>query len=77
MQFGKFTINENPLDNLTKYSGLEILKFEFNNEVASLIQRDLYFLGIRYETIFPDLDEFSMDLKIKFNFAAQHSKSKC
>jgi FRG domain len=75
-QFGLFTIQPEPEKEL--YTLLEnsksnsIAKFEFSQNVSEEIQKKLYFLGIRHETIFPDLDGFTFDLKTKFNFGKCH-----
>lgn len=81
-QFGLFSIQPNPREELQ--TGFEddldktITKFTFKCEVAEEIQRKLYLLGIRHETVFPDLDGFSYDLKVKFNVTSCHtSESKC
>lgn len=81
-QFGLFSIQPSPRKEL-QY-GFEnefdrtIIKLAFSREVAEEIQRKLYLLGIRHETVFPDLDGFSYDLKVKFNVTSCHmAESKC
>lgn len=81
-QFGLFSIQPNPKMELQ--DGFEddfartITKFTFNCQVAEEIQRKLYLLGIRHETVFPDLDGFTYDLKVKFNVTSCHTaESKC
>ncbi len=81
-QFGLFSIQPDPKKELQ--NGFEddyartITKFNFSSEVAKEIQRKLYLLGIRHETVFPDLDGFTYDLKVKFNVTSCHTaESKC
>lgn len=70
-QFGLFSIQPDPSkefqDNFEINQGNYINKIEFDSSVANEIQRSLYLLGIRHESIFPDLDGFTHDLKVKFN----------
>lgn len=81
-QFGLFSIQPNPEKELQNGfeddAGRTITKFNFSCQVAEEIQRKLYLLGIRHETVFPDLDGFSYDLKVKFNVTSCHTaESKC
>lgn len=79
-QFGLFSIQPNPNEEFN-YSFQEnnvnhITKIEFDANVAYEIQKSLYILGVRHESIFPDLDGFSHDLKVKFNVMQCHTIDK-
>jgi len=76
-QYGLFSVQPDPKKEF--HDGFEvgyanwIKKIEFTPEVAKEIQRKLYLLGIRHESIFPDLDGFTYDLKVKFNLTSCHT----
>jgi hypothetical protein len=76
-QFGLFSIQPDPTKELNEVidenEGNWIKKIEFSRETAQQIQRRLYLLGIRHETVFPDLDGFTFDLKVKFNVTSCHT----
>lgn len=76
-QFGLFSIQADPTKELNEEidenEGNWIKKIEFSSETAQQIQRQLYLLGIRHETVFPDLDGFTFDLKVKFNVTSCHT----
>jgi hypothetical protein len=76
-QFGLFSIQPEPTQELEKAIDTNeanwIQKIEFDSSVATDIQRKLYLLGIRHETVFPDLDGFTFDLKVKFNVTTCHT----
>ena len=76
-QFGLFSIQSDPTKELNveivENEGNWIKKIEFSWETAQQIQRQLYLLGIRHETVFPDLDGFTFDLKVKFNVTSCHT----
>ncbi|MEP6646856.1 MAG: FRG domain-containing protein [Saprospiraceae bacterium] len=76
-QFGLFSIQSNPLIPFERgfLDGFEnwIEKISFDSEVAKDIQKKLFFMGIRHESIFPDLDGFAFDLKVHFQFAQVHN----
>ena len=76
-QFGLFSIQPNPDEefekSFPKNEGNQIVQVSFTKEVAHEIQRSLYILGIRHESIFPDLDGFTYDLKVKFNIMQCHT----
>ena len=79
-QFGLFSIQPDPKKEFQ--IGFEngyknwLKKFEFNQKVAIDIQRKLYLLGVRHESIFPDLDGFTYDLQVKFNLTSCHKTEK-
>ena len=78
-QAGLFTVHKDP----RKEFQLEfeddpntaqwIHKFIFSAEVATEIQRALHFLGIRKGSIYPDIDGFAYDTKIRFAFGDGHT----
>lgn len=76
-QFGLFSIQSDPTkelqDTFTANDENWIKKIEFDCNIAEEIQKKLYLLGIRHETVFPDLDGFTFDLKVKFNVANCHT----
>ncbi|MBK8848913.1 MAG: FRG domain-containing protein [Saprospiraceae bacterium] len=76
-QFGLFSIQPDPIKEFQEgfYNDLgnHITKLEFTNETAKLIQKQLYLLGIRHESVFPDLDGYTQDLKVKFNLMQCHT----
>ena len=79
-QFGLFSIQPDPTkefqEGFPNNEGNSINKIEFNKDVATEIQKILYLLGIRHESIFPDLDGFTHDLKVKFNIMECHKLDK-
>jgi len=80
-QFGLFSIQEDPTLTFDKsFQENEqnwIKKIEFDSKTAQEIQKQLFLLGIRHETIFPDLDGFSFDLKVKFGTTSCHTDQSC
>lgn len=83
-QGGLFTIHKDPRNEFQigfegKLKGKEktnprwIHKLEFSQEVAEEIQRTLHFLGIREGSIFPDIDGFGLDTKIRFAIGDCHA----
>lgn len=78
-QAGLFTVQNDPREEFQngfedKKGGAKwIHKLEFSKEVATEIQRALYFLGIRKGSIYPDIDGFANDTKIRFAFADCHT----
>ena len=76
-QFGLFSTQPDPSKEFQvgfpNDEGNSIYKIEFNSSVASEIQKSLYVLGVRHESIFPDLDGFTHDLKVKFNLMQCHT----
>lgn len=79
-QFGLFSIQPDPHKEFQVdfpiSEGNSLHKIEFTHEVAMEIQKSLYLLGVRHESIFPDLDGFTYDLKVKFNVMLCHKISK-
>lgn len=77
-QFGLFSIHSNPFvpfEELLNETDDQLLKFTLTKEVSEKVLRELYFSGVRHESIFPDLDGFSYDLKVKYNLAECHIKN--
>ncbi len=76
-QFGLFSIQPEPKEEFqvgfVDDDANWIEKINFDSEVAKQIQKKLYLLGIRHETVFPDLDGFTYDLKVKFNVTSCHT----
>jgi hypothetical protein len=76
-QFGLFSIQPDPTlefqDGFYNNIGNHITKLEFDTETARLIQKQLYLLGIRHESVFPDLEGYTQDLKVKFNLMQCHT----
>lgn len=70
-QFGVFSVQPDPTKEFQEGFPQDekhwIRKLYFSPEVASEVQRSLYLIGIRHETVFPDLDGFTYDLRVKFN----------
>lgn len=79
-QFGLFSIQSNPKkelqDSFIPDVDNWIKNIEFDSNVAAEIQKKLYLLGVRHETIFPDLGGFTFDLKVKFNVTSCHIEKK-
>jgi FRG domain len=80
-QGGMFTIHRDPrIEFQIDFEGKEtnsprwIHKLEFTKNTAQEIQKSLYFLGIRKGGIYPDLDGFSSDIKIRFALGDCHTK---
>jgi FRG domain-containing protein len=78
-QGGLFTIHRDPREEFQiNFEGSVptdprwIHKLVFNYDVSVEIQRALYFLGIRKGSIYPDLDGFSADTKIRFAIGECH-----
>lgn len=79
-QGGMFTIHQDPRQEFQiGFEGHDansprwIHKLIFTKEIATQIQRALYFLGIREGGIYPDLDGFSADTKIRFAIGDCHT----
>ena len=79
-QGGMFTIHHDPrqefqigFEGADENSPRWIDKLVFSKEVAKQIQRALYFLGVRKGGIYPDLDGFSGDIKIRFAIGDCHT----
>ena len=76
-QYGLFSIQPDPTKEFQigfpNDEGNHMYKLVFDNNVSTEIQKSLYLLGIRHESVFPDLDGFTHDLKVKFNFMQCHT----
>lgn len=76
-QYSLFSIQPNPKvpfeNNFEDDRENNIIKIEFDCTTAQIIQKKLFLLGIRHESIFPDLDGFSYDIKVKFNLSGCHT----
>jgi hypothetical protein len=79
-QGGLFTVHQDPrtefqigFESETEDGPRWIKKLVFNKKVATEIQKTLYFLGVRKGGIYPDLDGFSGDIKIRFALGDCHS----
>lgn len=76
-QFGVFSIQPGPeaefQDTFAEDEGNWIKKIEFSDAVANETQRSLFALGVRHETIFPDLDGFTHDLRVRFQLSDCHT----
>lgn len=75
-QSGLFSISNDPLQDFSKQfengNPLWIKKFEFPKAAFADFQKSLFFLGIKQGTLFPELDGFANDLKIKHIFSDSH-----
>ena len=80
-QFGLFSVQEGPTipfdESFHENDQNWVTKIEFDSKTAQKIQKQLFLLGIRHETIFPDLDGFSFDLKVKFGTTNSHTNQSC
>ncbi len=69
-QGGLFSIQPDPGQELQVSFEREdyrtITLFRFSRDTAKDIQKKLYLLGIRQSLLFPDLDGFSMELKVRY-----------
>lgn len=76
-QYGLFSIQPDPSKEFHEGFPFSIantiVKIQFSQKIAKEVQKNLYLLGIRHESIFPDLDGFSYDLKVKFNLTCCHA----
>lgn len=50
-----------------------ITKWTFSQSVAQTIQRNLFFLGIQKEMLFPDLDGFASSIRMQASLSEMHS----
>ncbi len=80
-QGGLFTIQPDPTQELQKAFENEehkwIKRLVFSKEEASKVQKQLYQLGIRQSLLFPDLDGFAGELKIRHNFSDCYVSDTC
>jgi hypothetical protein len=73
-QAGLFSIQPDPsVEFRPTYDG-DLTKYEFNSTVATEIQSGLYFLGVREDSIFPDLDGFTRGIRTKHAISECHYK---
>jgi len=63
-----------PLVEYNPDSDGELTKYEFDSTVASDIQSGLHFLGVREDSIFPDLDGFTRGIRTKHAISECHYK---
>ncbi len=77
-QSGIFSISSKPTNEFSieydKRFPDDIIKYEFNKNVSKEIQRGLYFLGVREDSIFPDLDGFTRSIKASMAMSDCHLK---
>ncbi|MFM2306636.1 MAG: hypothetical protein RLZZ367_1305 [Bacteroidota bacterium] len=80
-QAGLFSVHEDPRKEFQlEFEDEEvggsrwIHKLEFSKDTAEEIQRALYFLGIRKGSIYPDIDGFANDTKIRYAIADCHTE---
>jgi FRG domain len=80
-QGGLFTIQPNPAEELQiSFESCEyrsIIKFRFPRDVVTIIQRQLYQLGIRQSLLFPDLDGIALELRIRHNLGDCYVADHC
>lgn len=80
-QAGLFTVHKDPRQefHLEFEDEIErgprwIHKLEFSKDTAEEIQTSLYFLGIRKGSIYPDIDGFANDTRIRYAIADCHTE---
>jgi hypothetical protein len=77
-QSGIFSISNEPTKEFSieydKRFPDDIIKYEFDKEVSKEIQRGLFFLGVREDSIFPDLDGFTRRIKASMAMSDCHLK---
>ncbi len=72
-QAGLFSIQPNPSEEFQV--GFEacdyrwIRKFTFSGAVATQMQKELYLLGVRQSLLYPDLDGFALEIKMRREFS--------
>ncbi|XQP85247.1 MAG: FRG domain-containing protein [Candidatus Pollutiaquabacter aromativorans] len=76
-QFGLFSVQPDPMtafdSQLEESDENWVDKIEIPLDLAIEAQKKLFLLGIRHETIFPDLEGYTYDLRVKFNIASCHT----
>jgi len=77
-QAGLFTVHPDPREEFqfgfeNENESRWIEKLCFTQDVATHIQRTLHFLGVRKGGIYPDIDGFASDTKIRAAFAEDHT----
>ncbi len=79
-QYGLFSIQTDPMaefqDLLPADSGNQIRKVTFSAKVAREIQHGLYRLGIRHESVFPDCDGYTYDIRVGLATSHCHLRQK-
>ena len=73
-QAGLFSIQPDPSVEYRPMYDDDLTKYEFDSDIASEIQRGLFFLGVREDSIFPDLDGFTRGIRTKHAVAECHYK---
>jgi hypothetical protein len=80
-QGGVFTIQPNPAEELEKsFETCDyrwIHQFRFSRAAVVDIQKQLYQLGIRQSLLFPDMDGFALELRIRHNLSDCHVPDHC
>ena len=73
-QAGLFSIQPDPSVEYIPTNENDLTKYEFDSNIAAEIQSGLFFLGIREDSIFPDLDGFTRGIRTKHAIAECHYK---
>lgn len=80
-QGGVFTIQPNPAEELhVAFETCDyrwIKQFRFDKDIVSQIQKELYQLGMRRSLLFPDLDGFAHELRVRHNLADCYVADQC
>ena len=80
-QGGLFTIQPRPAEELqVSFETCDyrwIQQFRFNRDTFVSIQKQLYQLGIRQSLLFPDLDGFAFELRIRHNLSDCYVADQC
>lgn len=77
-QFGLFSTQPEPKEEFQisydERFPTDITKYELSQEVATEIQKRLFFLGVREDSIFPDLDGYTRSIVTKSIMSDYHTK---
>ena len=80
-QGGVFTIQPNPAEELQvsfeKCEYRSITQFRIHRDVAVKIQKQLYQLGIRQSLLFPELEGFAFELRVRHNLVDCYVADNC